>query len=126
MNQTAEDIAKAMAGLRETIEARVAQNSLHEAMRIRPGDLAGYDTAALGKVVRPILEADGRGWQVIAAEIGVTAPDLSRIMAGQPVSAPKIFAICDWAGIPDRRFYKPPKKRAVFHGKSTEMKRGLR
>lgn len=70
--------------------------------------LADYDYRALGKVLRPRLEVDGRGWRRLAAEIGVTSPDLSRIASGQPVSAGKVFAVCDWLGLPARRFYTPP------------------
>lgn len=70
--------------------------------------LADYDYRALGKALRPRLEADGRGWRKLAAEIGVTLPDLSRISSGQPVSAGKVFAVCDWLGVPERRFYTPP------------------
>lgn len=107
----ADDIAKAMAGLRQTIEQRIADREQMEREKIRPNDLAQYDTAGLGRLLRPMLEADGRGWRVVAGEIGVTTPDLSRIVAGQTVSAAKIIAVCDWAKVDVRRFYKPPKKK---------------
>lgn len=69
--------------------------------------LASYDYRALGRMLRPRLEADGRGWRVCAAEIGVTTPDLSRICSGQPVSAAKVFAVCDWLGLSLRALYAP-------------------
>lgn len=69
--------------------------------------LASYDYRGLGKMLRPKLEADGRGWRVCAAEIGVTASDLSRIMADQAVAAHKVIAVCDWLGVSFRGFYRP-------------------
>lgn len=81
-------------------------------------DLAAYDYAGLGRILRRRLHDDGRGWRACAAEIGVTSPDLSRIANGQPVSAPKVIAVCDWLGLQVRDFYTPPA--GVFHGNSTE------
>lgn len=85
-------------------------------------DLAGYDYARLGRLMRGRLQSDGRGWRACAAEIGVTPPDLSRIANGQPVSAPKVIAVCDWMGLPFREFYIPPgtAEPGMFHGNSTE------
>lgn len=88
-------------------------------------DLAGYDYAALGRFLRRRLQDDGRGWRACAAEIGVTPPDLSRIVNGQPVSAPKVIAVCDWMSLPLRDFYVPPPRvtsaaSGMFHGNSTE------
>ena len=137
------DILRGMARIRKTLEKRMAMAERAEELqrreprKIRAGELAAYDTAALGRRLRPMLEHDGRGWKVLAAEIGVTSPDLSRVMAGQDVSAPKVFAICDWAGLDYRKFYRPPagapppRKRPrpsgprggggkMFHGNSTE------
>jgi hypothetical protein len=71
-------------------------------------DLATYDYQGLGIILRDRLIADGRGWRVCAKEIGVTAPDLARITNGQPVSAPKVIAVCDWLGLSFRGFYRPP------------------
>lgn len=119
-----ETIADIMARMRQTLAERVADQETQAKLSLKPRDLASYDTAALGRVIRPMLEKDGRGWRVLAAEIGVTSPDLSRIMAGQSVSAPKIYAICDWAGIPDRQFYKPPRKAKCFTGKPLKQKGG--
>lgn len=85
--------------------------------------LASYDVRGLGKFLRARLEGDGRGWRACAAEIGVCASDLSRICNGQPVSAPKIIAVCDWMNLSFRAFYEPPDNREtddLFHGKSTE------
>ncbi|NGO50457.1 hypothetical protein [Allomesorhizobium camelthorni] len=135
-------ITRAMARLRKALERRMRLDdraeelATREGRPIRAGTLAAYDTAALGRKLRPMLEFDGRGWRVLAAEIGVTSPDLSRIMAGQDISAAKVFAICDWAGLDARKFYRAPagtppaRKRPRpalkparakrFHGKSTE------
>ncbi|RWD71630.1 hypothetical protein [Mesorhizobium sp.] len=89
--------------------------------------LAGYDYRGLGKILRARLEQDGRGWRASAADIGVCASDLSRICNGQPVSAPKVIAVCDWLSLSFRAFYEAPDKPAaareideMFHGKSTE------
>lgn len=129
-------ILRAMARLRKALEKRMRMDdraeelSAREGRPIRAGTLAAYDTAALGRKLRPMLEYDGRGWRALADEIGVTSPDLSRVMAGQDIAAGKIFAICDWAGLNARSFYRaplgaaPPRKRPrrgrMFHGKSTE------
>lgn len=85
--------------------------------------LAGYDYRGLGRVLRGRLEDDGRGWRACAAEIGVSAADLSRICNGQPVSAPKVIAVCDWLRMSFRAFYEPPGRpdeSEKFHVKNTE------
>jgi hypothetical protein len=143
-----EDLGPAMRRLRKALEARMRADDARDrretakaARRKADGELVSYDTRGLALVLRPALEWDGRGWAVIAAEIGVTSPDLSRVMAGQDISAGKVFAICDWLGVEPRRFYRPlkgqPKRFAgwallrraqrgarMFHGKSTETDRG--
>ncbi|RUU29741.1 hypothetical protein [Mesorhizobium sp. M6A.T.Ce.TU.016.01.1.1] len=129
-------ILRAMARLRKALEKRMRLDDRAEELAvrqgrpIRSGTLAAYDTAALGRKLRPMLEYDGRGWRVLADEIGVTSSDLSRVMAGQDIAAGKIFAICDWAGLDARLFYraplsapkprKRPRRCRMFHGKSTE------
>ena len=92
--------------------------------------LASYDYRGLGRILRDQPTGDGRGWRACAAEIGVCASDLSRICNGQPVSAPKVIAVCDWLQLSFRGFYEPPDTGAgadreretpkMFHGKSTE------
>ncbi|MCO6386369.1 hypothetical protein [Aliihoeflea sp. 40Bstr573] len=69
---------------------------------------ASYDYRGLGLILRDRLSADGRGWRVCAAEIGVTASDLSRLSSGQHVSAAKVIAVCDWLAVSFRAFYRPP------------------
>lgn len=139
MSARPDDISKAMATLRKALEKRIRHDERVEKARVRPvrsGERAAYDMAALGRRLRPMLEYDGRGWAALAIEIGVTSPDLSRVMAGQDIAVHKVFAICDWAGLEARKFYRPPvgaqpaRKRPrpvfrpergrVFHGKSTE------
>lgn len=92
-----------------------------------PVRLASYDYRELGKLLRARLEKDGRGWRVCAAEIGVSASDLSRICNGQSVSAPKVIAVCDWLSLSFRALYDPPPQSVtarglarLFHGESTE------
>jgi hypothetical protein len=127
-----------MARLRKALEKRMRMDDRAEELAaragrpMRAGTLAAFDTAVLGRKLRPMLEYDGRGWRTLADEIGVTSPDLSRVMAGQDIAAQKVFAICDWAGLDPRSFYRPPlgspppRKRprrglrSAFHGKSTE------
>ncbi|MDG4900529.1 MULTISPECIES: hypothetical protein [unclassified Mesorhizobium] len=84
--------------------------------------LAAYDYRELGKLLRATLKEDGRGWRVCAADIGLSASDLSRVCNGQSVSAPKVIAVCDWLKFSFRAFYLPPPRDtgAMFHGKSTE------
>ena len=115
------EIARAMARLRKALTARIRRDEQAERRAARrtlpPRDLADYDLAAMAQLLRPRLERDGRGWRVVAAEIGVTAPDLSRVMAGQQIAAGKVFAICDWAKVDPRRFYRAP--RAAKAARST-------
>jgi hypothetical protein len=92
--------------------------------------LAEFDYRALGRLTRQKLEADGRGWRINAAEIGVTSSDLSRLSNGQPVSAAKVIAVCDWLRVSFRAFYAPAtaaiqlrETPGMFHGKSTETER---
>lgn len=92
--------------------------------------LAQYDYRELGRLSRARLEEDGRGWRVNADEIGVTASDLSRLANGQPVSAAKIIAVCDWLEVSFRAFYTAAPSAVarretpeMFHGKSTETER---
>lgn len=131
-------ILRAMARLRKALEKRMRMDDRAEELErreplprpIRSGTLAAFDTALLGRKLRPMLEFDGRGWRTLADEIGVTSPDLSRVMAGQDIAAGKVFAICDWAGLDARAFYRPPlgappprkrpRRSRMFHGKSTE------
>ena len=93
--------------------------------------LAAYDYRGLGSLLRTRLEADGRGWRACATDIGVSAADLSRICNGQPVSAPKVIAVCDWLKLSFRVFYLPPPDvrrpdfAEMFHGKSTETERSV-
>lgn len=84
--------------------------------------LASFDYRGLGRRMRQKLEGDGRGWRVCAAEIGVTATDLSRVASGQPVAAHKVIAICDWIGADPRAWYRAPSaaSRTMFHGERTE------
>lgn len=91
---------------------------------------ADYDYRGLGIVLRDRLTATRRGWRPCAIEIGVTMADLSRLASGQPVSAHKVIAVCDWLGISFRAFYEPPRSApdassvgaapgGVFHGAHT-------
>jgi hypothetical protein len=109
-----DDIAAALARIRKTLEERTAE-------KWKPSALATYDTRALGKLLRPKLDEDPRGWRACAAEIGVTMPDLSRICAGQTVSAAKVFAVADWLGINARDFYRPVKRKR-FTGNALKQK----
>ena len=118
-----DDVIAAMARLKKALEKRMrmadraeelaARDRERERERggapraIRAGELAAFDMAALARKLRPMLEYDGRGWRVLAAEIGVTSPDLSRVMAGQAIAYEKVRAICEWAGLDPDRFYRP-------------------
>ena len=93
--------------------------------------LADFDYRALGKVLRPWLMEDGRGWTVCGHAIGVTAIDLSRICNGQPVSAGKVIAVCDWLKVSFRAFYIAPasvlverEASSLFQAPSSEMENG--
>ncbi len=92
--------------------------------------LAEFNYRALGRLARQKLEADGRGWRINAAEIGVTPSDLSRLSNGQSVSAAKVIAVCDWLQVSFRAFYTAAtaaiqmrETPEMFHGKSTETER---
>ena len=83
--------------------------------------VAQFNYRGLGKLLRGALERDGRGWRVISREIGVTPTDLSRLSAGQPTSAHKVIAVCDWLHCPLRLFYSASNQ--VFHEEHTETAR---
>ncbi len=118
-----DDVIAAMVRLKKALEKRMrmadraeelaARDRERERERggapraVRAGALAAFDMAALARRLRPMLEYDGRGWRVLAAEIGVTSPDLSRVMAGQAIAYEKVRAICEWAGLDADRFYRP-------------------
>ena len=106
------EILHGMKALRKALLARIKRDEREERRAAWPTlprrELADYDTSALGRRIRPMIERDGRGWRAVAGDIGVTSSDLSRIMAGQQIAAGKVFAICDWAGIDPRRFYVKP------------------
>jgi hypothetical protein len=107
------EIGRAMARLRKALEKRMAlderaQELARRVPKPRRGTLADFDMRGLALRLRPMLEFDGRGYRAIADEIGVTAADLSRLMAGQALAYPKVRAICAWAGLDPDRFYLPP------------------
>lgn len=127
MSPLTEDLGPAMRRLRRALEARMRADDRREkaasAKRKAEGGLVSYDTRSLALILRPALEWDGRGWAAIAAEIGVTSPDLSRVMAGQDISAGKVFAICDWLRIDPRKFYRPLRgARKCFTGKALKRR----
>lgn len=85
-----DDVIAAMARLKKALEKRMRMADRAEELAarerdrererekggapraIRAGALAAFDMAALARRLRPMLEYDGRGWRVLAAEIGVT------------------------------------------------------
>ncbi|APH71428.1 hypothetical protein [Aquibium oceanicum] len=74
----------------------------------RHPERAEYDWRGFAAALRGRLANDGRGYRALADEIGVTVTDLSRAASGQMVSVGKVFAICDWMELPERRFYFNP------------------
>ena len=129
MTLAQEDLGPAMARLTKALRARMKSDDRKETRvsraRKADGELAAYDMRGLAAVLRPALEWDGRGWRALAAEIGVTSPDLSRVMAGQDISAGKVNAICDWLRIDQRKFYRPPRgERKCFTGKALKQRGG--
>ena len=127
MTLPSEDLGPAMRRLRKALEARMRADDRRERSGARKrkaeGSLVSYDMEGLALVLRPALEWDGRGWRTIAAEIGVTSPDLSRVMARQDISAAKVFAICDWLKLDARKFYRPLRgKRKCFTGKALKRR----
>ncbi|WP_420578801.1 hypothetical protein [Oceaniradius stylonematis] len=71
---------------------------------------AGFDWRRFARAVDAAHKADGRGLRAIAPEIGVTTKDLSKAMGGANIGIGKVMAICDWAGVSERSFYRCPKK----------------
>jgi hypothetical protein len=127
LQQDPDEIARAMANLRRSLEKRIAEADAPARGRARNGQaLAKYDWRGLWARIAPKVEWDGRGWRAVAAEIGVTAPDLSRIKAGQAVAANKALAICAWANLDPWRFFSPadgaPKRPKSFTGKSLKQR----
>lgn len=142
MQHDPEDIRRAMRRLRRALEKRMTLDDRAEELarrEVKPkrAALADFDMRGFARRLRPMLEFDGRGYRMIASEIGVTSADLSRVMAGQQLAYPKVRAICAWAGLDPDGFYLPPldapkpRKRprrsaprgSVFHVTSTETVR---
>lgn len=122
-----EDMTAAMRRLTKALTARIKADdrraSVVSRKRKADGELASYDTRSLAAILRPALEWDGRGWRALAAEIGVTSPDLSRVMSGQDISAGKVFAICDCLRVDARKFYRPVRgARKCFTGKALKQR----
>jgi hypothetical protein len=128
LQQDPDEIARAMAKLRRSLEKRIAEADAPAKGRARPGRArAEYNWRGLWAQIAPKVEWDGRGWRAVAAEIGVTAPDLSRIKAGQAVAANKVLAICAWADLDPWRFFRPadgaPRRPKCFTGKALKQRR---
>jgi hypothetical protein len=107
------DILRAMARLRKALEKRMALDDRAEELakrqpRPKAGSVAEFDMRGLARRVRPMLDFDGRGYRALAAAIGVSPADLSRMASGQHLAYQKVRAICDWAGIDPAAFYLPP------------------
>ncbi len=113
MTRPSDDMTRAMARLRRALERRMRMDDRAEELARRERrperrHLADFDMRGFARRIWPMLEFDGRGYRVIAREIGVTSADLSRVMAGQQLAYPKIRAICAWAGLDADAFYLPP------------------
>jgi hypothetical protein len=104
-----DEIDRAMTRLRRSLEKRLASDGKPGRTARTGGDLSDYDWKGLWARIAPKVEWDGRGWRAVAAEIGITAADLSRIKAGQPVAANKVLAICAWADLDPWRWFRPAK-----------------
>ncbi len=103
--ETPADYASAMDQLRRNIERRM------KADEIAPARTAGrptFDYRGLSKLVRARIDERGLGFRGAAAEIGVTASDLSRIGGAQGITFEKVVAICDWLGLDPRSLYEAP------------------
>jgi hypothetical protein len=123
-----DEIDRAMARLRRSLEKRLAEDGKPGKDRTRTGgDLSDYDWRGLWARIAPKVEWDARGWRGVAAEIGITAADLSRIKAGQPVAANKVLAICAWADLDPWRYFRPAKgarkRPKCFTGKALKQRR---
>jgi hypothetical protein len=127
-----DEIDRAMMRLRRSLEKRIAEdgNPPKTGMSRTGGDLSDYDWRGLWARIAPKVEWDERGWRGVAAEIGITAADLSRIKAGQPVAANKVLAICAWADLDPWRYFRPAKGAAkrpkCFTGKALKQRRARR
>ena len=75
---------------------------------------ASYDWRLLARTIKDRIRHDNRGYRALAAEIGITATDLSRAASAQVISAPKVIALCDWMNVSFRVFYIPPNKDEAF------------
>lgn len=59
-----------------------------------------FDYRALGRRLSDRIYADGRGYRVVCAEIGIPPAAVSRLKAGQPVAAHTVLAACEWLAVP--------------------------
>ena len=86
----------------------------------RHPERAEFDWRAFALALRHRLADDGRAYKAMADEIGVTVTDLSRAAGGQMVSVGKVFALCDWLRMPERRFYIAPAKSSRCTGSNVK------
>lgn len=70
--------------------------------------LADFDWRSFAQKIRLKAHEGGRAQAVIAAEIGITVTDLSRVRGGQMVSVAKAIALARWLGPSLNAWYLPP------------------
>ncbi|MBA4797037.1 MAG: hypothetical protein H2043_06515 [Rhizobiales bacterium] len=70
--------------------------------------LAEFDWLAFRAALRSAAFNDGRSQADMAADVGVTVSDFSRLMGGHHLSVPKVIAVCDWMDRDLRSFYRAP------------------
>lgn len=103
--ETPADYAEAMDRVRANIERRMrADEKAPQKAALRPS----FEYRGLSNLVRAKIDERGMGYRGAAAEIGVTASDLSRIGGAQGITFEKVVAICDWLGIDPRDLYTGP------------------
>ena len=76
--------------------------------RMERDDRARFMWGAFASVVRQHRAGDPRGGAAVAADVGITANDLSRVMGGSNVEVSKVLALCIWMRRNPLEFYLSP------------------
>lgn len=71
---------------------------------------ADVDTELLGDLIRRRRKTDSLSLRDVADQIGVSAPTLQRVEAGQPPNSANLIRIAEWLQLPVEELLKKGKK----------------
>lgn len=74
---------------------------------------AAFDWQGFARDCRAAFSRRNLGYRALAELVGVTISDLSRAAGGTNISVEKVMAICDFIGVPERRYFRPPPRENI-------------